>query len=116
MHEPTLRTIRATIYAASALLAIAEPADLPAPAASGFAAIDALDRLPVRSDRAREGYSAWLSAESPKAFAVHPTKGSWASAWGGARPIARALANCEKFAQDPCKLYAVDDTVVWSPE
>lgn len=90
--------------------------DLPVPPASGFAAVTDLDRVPVRTDRARAGYQAWLAADSPRAFAVHPTQGSWASASGGERPIARALANCERFAKAPCRLYAVDDAVVWTPD
>jgi hypothetical protein len=28
-------------------------------------------------------------------------------------PIARAMANCERRVKEPCKLYAVDDKVVW---
>jgi len=91
-------------------------ADLAAPPPSGFAATTDLDRVPLRSDRARAGYQAWLAAESPRAFAIHPTQGSWASAWGGERPIARALANCERFAKAPCRLYAVDDAVVWTTD
>ena len=90
--------------------------DLPVPPASGFAAVTDLDRVPLRTDRARAGYQAWLAAESPRAFAIHPTQGSWASAWGGERPIARALANCERFAKAPCRLYAVDDAVVWATD
>jgi dienelactone hydrolase len=90
--------------------------DLPAPPASGFAAVADLDRVPLRTDRARTGYQAWLSAESPRAFAIHPHQGGWASAWGGERPIARALANCERFAKAPCRLYAVDDAVVWTTD
>ena len=90
--------------------------DLPVPTASGFAAVTDLDRVPLRTDRARAGYQAWLAAESPRAFAIHPTQGGWASAWGGERPIARALANCERFAKAPCRLYAVDDAVVWATD
>ena len=93
-----------------------ELADLPVPPASGFARVDELDRVPVRTDRARDGYAAWLRADAPKAFAIHPGLGHWASAWGGERPLARALASCERFAKAPCRLYAVDETVVWSPE
>jgi len=90
--------------------------DTPAPPASGFARVDDIDRVPVRSEPARSAYAAWLRAESPRAFAVHPTSGHWASAWGGERPNARALARCEKNAKQACRLYAVDDAVVWSPE
>ncbi len=90
--------------------------DLPVPSASGFAAVADLDRVPLRTDRARAGYQTWLSAELPKAFAIHPHQGGWASAWGGERPIARALANCERVAKTPCRLYAVGDAVVWTTD
>jgi dienelactone hydrolase len=96
--------------------AVREVEDLKPPAASNFAKIDEVEKVPVRSAAAREGYETWLKNEGPKAFAVHPTKGSWASAWGGVRPLARALANCEKFAGSPCLLYAVDESVVWKTE
>lgn len=91
-------------------------ADLPTPPASGFARVAEVDKVPLRSDRAREGYQAWLAADSPKAFALHPVKTSWAWATGGDRPLARALARCETYAGSPCKLYAVDDSVVWTSE
>lgn len=89
------------------------PADLPAPPASDFAALDAIDKLPLAGEAVRNAYSAWLAAEAPKAFAIFPGKRGWGSAWGGDRPIARALANCERRVKEPCKLYAVDDKVVW---
>ena len=57
-----------------------------------------------------------LAADGPRAFAVHPSLGNWGSSWGGNRANAHALANCERNAGQPCKLYAVDDTVVWVPE
>jgi len=96
--------------------ALPSAADITPPPASGFATVTDLERVPLRTDRARAGYQTWLAADSPKAFAIHPTLGSWASTWGGERPIARALANCERFAKAPCRLYAVDDAVVWAPD
>ena len=98
------------------LHALPVAADLAAPPASGFATLADLERVPVRTDRARAGYQTWLAAESPRAFAIHPTQGSWAAAAGGERPIARALANCARFAKAPCRLYAVDDAVVWTAD
>lgn len=98
------------------LHAMDEPADQAPPPPSGFARVDDLDRLPLPSERGRAGYAAWLRAEPPRAFAIHPSLGHWASAWGGDRPVARALANCERLAKAPCRLYAVDEAVVWSPE
>ncbi|MFZ2648582.1 MAG: CocE/NonD family hydrolase [Burkholderiaceae bacterium] len=95
---------------------IPEAPDLPAPPASGFAALDDIDSLPLRGERGREGYREWLRAEAPRAFAIQPVKGLWASSWGGRRAIARVLSRCETLAKAPCKLYAVDDAVVWTRE
>ena len=98
-----------------------EPADLATPPASGFARLDEVDKVPVRAERARDGYRQWLAADGPKAFAVHPVLGNWGASWGGNRANARALANCERIAAErsagqPCRLYAVDDSVVWVPQ
>ncbi|HSW05453.1 dienelactone hydrolase family protein [Aquabacterium sp.] len=95
---------------------ISPPGDIDSPQASGFAALDDPDKLPTRSERARQGYLAWLKAPPPKAFALHAGNGSWASAAESLRPLGRALEACARFAKQACRLYAVDDTVVWSPE
>ena len=89
------------------------------PPPSGFAALTDAARLPVKTDRARDGYRSWLAASAPRAFAVHAASGAWGSAWGGEQPQARALANCARNAgasPSPCTLYAVDDSVVWPAE
>ena len=90
--------------------------DITPPPESGFALINDVEKVPLKTERAREGYRAWLKAAPPKAFAIHPTKGSWASTWGGNTPYSRALSQCEKFSNEPCRLYAVDDRVVWLKE
>ena len=98
---------------------LASADDQPRPPPSGFAALDDTARLPVKTDRARDGYRSWLAADSPRAFAVHAASGAWGSAWGGEQPLARALANCARNAgggANTCKLYAVDDSVVWAAE
>lgn len=95
---------------------LGDPADVQRPAASGFAALTDADKVPLRNDRARDGYRAFLAAESPRAFAVHPLSANWGWAWGGEQPLARALANCARNAPSPCRLYAVDDAVVWTAE
>jgi dienelactone hydrolase len=94
----------------------ADPGDAPLPSARGYARIDDLDRLPAANERVRLGYRNWLQAPQPRAFAMHPSNGAWASTWGGERPRSRALADCERLAKASCRLYAVDDTVVWSTE
>jgi dienelactone hydrolase len=90
--------------------------DLPAPPATGYAALDDVDSVPVRNQRGRDGYKTWLAADGPKAFAIEPRSGVWAFIWGGLRPLAQSLERCERIAKKPCRLYAVDDRVVWSAE
>lgn len=118
---PVLSAFTAAGLPVAVVNPLPEPADLPTPPASNFARLDEVDKVPLRFERAREGYRGWLAADGPKAFAVHPMLGSWGASWGGNRANARALANCdrsagERAAGQPCKLYAVDDTVVWAPE
>jgi dienelactone hydrolase len=75
---------------------------------------DEADRLPVRGFAARQGFLDWLRISVPKAFAISERGGFWASAWGVARPIAHALAHCERMSGSPCKLFAVNGYVVSS--
>ena len=92
----------------------------PAHITSGFAAIDDIDAIPFLSDRGRAGYRDWLTHGTPRAFAL-AASGGWAGAWGvrPRDPIApvdvaeRAVWNCERTARMPCKLYAVNNAVVW---
>jgi dienelactone hydrolase len=96
-----------------AQLGFTTPGVMTRPAASGFAAIDQLDKVPV-SASAREGsYRKFLEAKLPRAYAVGP-KGAWGYAFGD-WAIGRALGNCQRRGA-VCKLYAVDGEVVWSPE
>jgi hypothetical protein len=91
--------------------------------ASGFAAIDDVDAVPYLGDRGREGYRQWLAKGTPRAFALSST-GHWASSWGlkpadpslPIDPAERALVTCERSAKTPCRLYAVNRSVVWTRE
>jgi dienelactone hydrolase len=83
------------------------------PPASAYARLDQLAMVPT-SQAHRDGhYRAFLGTEPPRAFAVGPTgavgraQGDWA--------IGRALAACSVRSPMPCRLYAVDDDVVWVP-
>jgi hypothetical protein len=115
----------APVPAASAAAAAPAPAPMPAPAhiASGYAALDDVDAVPYLSDRGRKQYVEYLSRPTPKAFAIS-TKGHWflASTLRSpdptlpSEPTERALAGCERAAQMPCKLYAVNGSVVWKRE
>jgi dienelactone hydrolase len=82
------------------------------PAATGFAALAEVDKLPFVGDRAREAYRAFLARGAPRAFAISQD-GRWG--WSNAQwnTAARALAMCNRAAKPTCQLYAVDDEVVW---
>jgi dienelactone hydrolase len=78
-----------------------------------FAAIDNIEAVPFLKDNGREAYRDFLTKSLPRAFAVSPT-GAWSWAEDGDDPVEQVLANCEKQSPVPCKLYAVNDSVVWS--
>ena len=87
-----------------------------APPPSGFAAIDAVDRVPDSSEASLHGYRVFLSKSSPSAFAAS-ARGGWGSGWGGDDSQGRALANCaRKASAGGCRIYAVDGNVVWDAE
>ncbi|MFN9940441.1 MAG: dienelactone hydrolase, partial [bacterium] len=92
---------------------LSSPPDVPKPAATGFAKLYESKATPLDSDQARAAYTQWLNAPEPKAFAIDPQSKAYGWAWGGERPYARALAHCQKHAKSTCRLYAVDQDVVW---
>jgi hypothetical protein len=77
-----------------------------------FAKLDNVDAVPYMSENGRKGYREYLSKMTPRAFALSPN-GEWCWAEEGEDPDARALAACEEQAGQPCRLYSVDDKVVW---
>jgi dienelactone hydrolase len=90
-------------------IALAE--DLPI-AKSDYAALDNVDAIPNLKEKGREAYRTFLTKSLPRAFAVS-SSGSWSWAEDGDDPAERALAYCQNASKQPCKLYAVDDYVVW---
>jgi dienelactone hydrolase len=88
-------------------------ADEAPPADSKFAALDNVDAIPYLRDGGREAYRAFLGKETPRAFAVS-SSGAWSWAEEGEDPVRRAMAACQKSSHTPCRLYAVDDHVVWN--
>lgn len=92
------------------LFALAD--DIPIPK-SDYAAIDNIDAIPYLKDKGREAYRTFLSKSLPRAFAVSAS-GEWSWAEEGEDPVERVLANCKSTADQPCRLYAVDDYVVWT--
>jgi hypothetical protein len=103
----------------------APAAAMPVAAAAGVAAvgIDNVDAVPMLDDRGRKGYRDWLTKRTPRAFAL-ADGGRWFATWGfnpedktePRDPSERALARCRKRNLNNCRLYAVDDRVVWNWE
>jgi dienelactone hydrolase len=83
------------------------------PPASNHARLDDVAKVPT-SQNAREGaYRRFLEAKLPRAFAVGPRGATgWAT---GDWAIGRALGLCQRRSGERCRLYAVDDDVVWEP-
>ena len=92
------------------VMEIAEDAPIPR---SGFAALDDIDSVPFLRQRGREAYRAFLAKSTPRAFAVSPS-GAWSWAEEGEDPVGRVLMACQASSGQPCRLYAVDDYVVWT--
>ena len=95
----------------------------PAPLATGFAAIDDVDAVPYLTERGRKVYQEWLKYPLPRAFAIAPNGYFWQTATTRPKdpdmpvdPSERALLGCERAAKRPCKLYAVNNAVVWVKE
>ena len=84
------------------------------PPPSGHAGVGDIDRVPA-GERDREShYRRFLELKRPRAFAIGPGGAvGWA---GGDWAIGRALGNCQWARGVRCRLYAVDDDVVWEPE
>lgn len=83
------------------------------PPKTDFAAITEEPKLPFLSASGKNGYKVFLSKDAPRAFAIGPT-GGWGWAEGGDDPVKRALDSCNRKSPEKCKLYAVDDDVVWT--
>ena len=83
------------------------------PLPTGYASLDAVTAVPFLDQRGREGYQNFLHQYSSRAFAVSDS-GAWSWAEGGDDPMSVALDGCQKQSSDPCRLYAVNNTVVWN--
>ena len=89
---------------------------MPTPAPTAFAPLADEARIPYLKAAGREGYKVFLDKQFPRAFALSPS-GAWGWAEMGDDPLERALYNCTKYAKEqPCRLYAVDEQVVWVKE
>ncbi|MDB5747022.1 MAG: dienelactone hydrolase [Massilia sp.] len=85
----------------------------PTPPRTDFAVVDDVEAVPFLSENGRLAYADYLTKLTPRAFAVSPS-GAWTWAEEGEAPEARALATCTAKSSEPCKLYSIDDYVVWN--
>jgi hypothetical protein len=88
-----------------------------------LAMLDALSKaeaVPYLNERGRDNYRLWLTRPLPRAFAVAANGYSWGAF--GPKPAdpnlptdiaERALKACESNAASECKIYAIDERVVW---
>ncbi len=82
-------------------------------AKTAFAPIDNVDAIPYLQRQGREQYKVFLSKPTPRAFALS-ANGGWSWAEDGDDPVERVLATCQRSSGQVCKLYAIDDDVVWT--
>jgi hypothetical protein len=77
--------------------------------------VDSVRSVPHLSERRRETYRNFLNQPKPRAVAISEDGAiGWAS--DVYKPQRAALRFCQRSAAPgrPCRLYAVDDTVVWA--
>ena len=85
----------------------------------GFAPLEKADAVPFLKEKGREAYKEFLSRPTPRAFAIAPN-GAWASSSRsapGSRQqldvVGYAMESCNRRGNGECKLYALDEHVVW---
>ena len=89
-------------------------------ASAAFAQVENLDALPTTSILTKMLYRDWLNKPVPRAFALSSDGAAyrtWCITTDPKVPLdvaERALHRCNKAGKKDCKLYAVDNTVVWT--
>jgi dienelactone hydrolase len=87
---------------------------LPWPAPTHFAPLADVDAVPWLSASSRETYQQFLTRPLPRMFLVAPGGQSVAVFGRSFDPLATGLNPCREHNLD-CKLYAIDNDVVWNP-
>jgi hypothetical protein len=94
---------------------VVQIADTPRPPATNFALVDNVAAVPALSDKGRAGYRDYLAKSAPRAFALS-SSGAWSWAEEGDDPSDRALSSCQRNSSTACKLYSIDQDVVWDAQ
>jgi dienelactone hydrolase len=83
-----------------------------APEDPKLAALADTSSIPHVGESCIRGYGLFLDYDYPRAYAIS-SDGRCGYAYGGEDPKKRAVSNCQRRAKEPCRLYAVDDSIVW---
>jgi hypothetical protein len=111
--------VAAPVIAAKPVAAPVANASPAKPDTSASNSVNDVEKLPL-SKEGRDEYRQWLTKPLPRAFAV-AANGVWLATWGTkpqntalpTSPSERAMLACLNRAKEACKLYAVDNEVVW---
>ncbi len=82
---------------------------------TSFAALAHAAKLPAKSAIAKRDYEQFLNGLLPRAFAISRDGRNVAWSANSARSIESALEACNKKSANPCRLYAVDERIVYVP-
>lgn len=92
----------------------------PAQVAVGFAPLEDADAVPYLREKGREVYREFTTLPAPRAFVIAPN-GAWGrDSYKNIQPsfrrdvVANALEFCNRRGNGECRLYAIDDRVVWT--
>jgi dienelactone hydrolase len=78
-----------------------------------LAALSDTAKIPHIRENCVRGYNLFLDYDYPRAFAIS-ADAHCGYAYGGEDPKKRALDTCQRLAKEPCRLYAVDNGIVWN--
>jgi hypothetical protein len=101
--------VNCQLYAVDNEVVWVRPASMPP--ATTFAPLKDQNAVPYIGKAGRLSYLRFLKMEKPRAFVIAPN-GSSASVSGGDDSAARAMKFCA-LKNKGCRLYAVDNNVVW---
>ncbi|WP_050479227.1 DUF2846 domain-containing protein [Herbaspirillum rhizosphaerae] len=91
--------------------------------ATGFAALEDVDAMPLKTSHGKEAYRSWLAQKPPRAFVIADND-KLVSTWSNnpadktapMDPLVRAMTRCTAQGYVNCKVYAIDNRVVWVPD
>ena len=85
------------------------------PQKTEFAKISETEKVPYISEQGKYAYRKFLNSDSSRAFAINPD-GRFGWSVGHWNSPERALRFCNQSAKKACRLYAVDEAIVWNAE